>query len=166
MQPRPQSEAVMKPSEIVEAIVSTLPGVLPKSSWGETALFYNPGKVLPNGIYFCTIKDHDGENDKSSHLDREGIFRVAIGLKAETYSELFGPRPSRPEKGGIVDTGHDFDRVNQLMPHPVYAWMGWVQILSPTKEVFDDVLPLIAEAHHAAVVKFNKKTAFKPSGGT
>ena len=22
--------------------------------------------------------------------------------------------------------------MNSLIPHPVYAWMGWVQILSPT----------------------------------
>jgi hypothetical protein len=52
----------MNPSEIAEAIVSRLPGIVPKTSWGETALFYNADKLLPNGVYFCTIKDHDGEN--------------------------------------------------------------------------------------------------------
>ena len=149
----------MNPSEIVEEIVSRLPGVAPKASWGETALFYNPDNLLPNGVYFCTIKEHDGENDKSSNLNRKGVFRVAIGLSTETYVRLFGPKPSRPEKGGIVNTGHDFARVNEFMPHPIYAWMGWAQILSPTKESFTDILPFIEEAHRTAVVKFNKKTA-------
>ena len=153
----------MNPSEIAEAIVSRLPGIVPKTSWGETALFYNPDKLLPNGVYFCTIKDHDGENDRSSNLNREGIFRVAIGLNAETYVRLFGPKPSRPEKGGIVNSGHDFTRINELMPHPVYAWMGWAQILSPSRERFDEILPLIAEAHTVAMEKFNKKTAVKPA---
>ncbi len=64
----------MSPNQIIEEIVRRLPGVVPKSSWGETSLFYNPGKLLPNGVYFCTIKDHDGENDQSSNLNREGIF--------------------------------------------------------------------------------------------
>jgi hypothetical protein len=156
----------MTPGEIAAAIVSSLPGVVPKTSWGETALFYNPGNTLPNGVYFCTLKDHDGKNDRSSNLDREGVFRLAIGLNAETYLRLFGPKPSRPEKGGIVNTGHDFTRVNALMPHPVYAWMGWAQVLSPTEKGFNDVLPLVEEAFHAAAAKFNKRTASMAHQGT
>ncbi len=148
----------MHAEEIVATIVARLPGVVPKSSWGETALFYNPGRLLPNGVYFCTIKDHDGEHDRSSHLNREGIFRVALGLGAESYVGLFGPRPRRPPKGGAVNSGHDFTRVNELMPHPVYAWMGWVQILSPTQERFDEIFPLIEEAHRGAMTKFEFRT--------
>ncbi len=148
----------MSPNDIVHEIVSKLPGVSPKSSWGETSLFYNPGARLPNGVYFCTIKDHDGENDKSSHLDRDGVFRVAIGLTPRRYEILFGQKPSRPVKGGRVSTGHDFTRENELMPHPVYAWMGWVQIINPSKDKFMQIFPYIEEAHEAAVVKFNKKT--------
>jgi hypothetical protein len=26
----------------------------------------------------------------------------------------------------------DLTRLDELVPHPVYAWMSWVQILSPT----------------------------------
>jgi hypothetical protein len=156
----------MNPSEIVEAIVSRLAGVVPKASWGETAVFYNPDNLLPNGVYFCTIKEHDGANDKSSNLNREGIFRVAIGLSAESYGRLFGPKPARPAKGGIVNTGHDFSRVNDFMPHPIYAWMSWAQILSPTQERFAEILPFIEEAHRTAVIKFNKKTAHQSSKRT
>ncbi len=147
----------MTPSQVVLHIVTQLDGVVPKTSWGETSLFYNPGLRLPHGVYFCTIKDHDGANDRASQLDRPGVFRVAIGLSGPTYLQLFGPKPKRPEKGGVVNLRHDFTALNQLMPHPVYAWMGWAQILSPTREVFAEIFPCIEEAHWSAVRKFNQK---------
>ena len=149
----------MTPEEVIQYICKHLSGVVPKASWGETSLFYNPGRVLPNGVYFCTIKQHNGENDKSSNLDREDVFRVAIGLKPTTYARLFGQRPTRPSKGGIVTSEHDFTKSNELMPHPIYAWMSWVQILSPSRDKFEDIFPLIKEAHQEAVNKFENKTA-------
>lgn len=39
------------------------------------------------------------------------------------------------------------------MPHPVYAWMGWVQVLSPSPRTFADLRPLLAEAYDAVVAK-------------
>ena len=42
---------------------------------------------------------------------------------------------ARPAKGGVVALpDYDPTRVNELMPHPIYAWMRWVQILSPKAE--------------------------------
>ena len=149
----------MQPNHSIQTICETLDGVNPKASWGETSLFYNPGLQLPNGVYFCTIKEKDGDNDKHSNLDRSGVFRVAIGLHPKTYQRLFGPKPSRPAKSGVVDTGHDFTACNVLMPHPVYAWMSWAQLLSPSQAMFDTALPYIVEAHGLAVTKFNKKVA-------
>jgi hypothetical protein len=32
------------------------------------------------------------------------------------------------------------------MPHPVYAWMRWVQILTSSREQFDRLRPLLAES--------------------
>jgi hypothetical protein len=43
-----------------EKIVASFDGVISKSSLGETALFYNLGYVLPNGVYFSTIKENNG----------------------------------------------------------------------------------------------------------
>ncbi len=151
----------MKPEKIVEKIVSDFDGVIPKSSWGETSLFYNPGKVFPNGVYFCTIKEKDGDNDKASQLDRDGVFRLSIGISKTTYENRFGLKPKRPAKGGIIDTGHDFTALNELMPHPIYGWMSWIQVLNPSISTFENILPLITEAHSNAVIKFNKKTANK-----
>lgn len=153
----------MQVKEIVSIIENSFEGVIPKSSWGETALFYNPGKIMPNGVYFCTLKEKNGENDKASKLDREGVFRLSIGITQETYEKLFGRKPKRPPKGGIVDTGHDFTALNEIMPHPIYGWIYWVQVLSPSQSTFESLFPLIAEAHANAVVKFNKKIAVKQS---
>jgi hypothetical protein len=147
----------MDPQAILDDLCATLEGVAPKRSWGETALFYNPGRALPNGVYFCTLKDRDGANDRASALDREGVFRVSIGVPPETYVRLFGPRPARPAKGGVVTTGHDFTALDVLTPHPIYAWMGWVQILSPTTAIYATVRPLIVDAHRFAAAKLRAR---------
>ncbi|MDX1591662.1 MAG: DUF6194 family protein [Balneolaceae bacterium] len=148
----------MKPEEIIQFITDNFEGVVPKSSWGETSLFYNPGSVLPNGVYFSTLKEKDGDNDKSSQLYRDGVFRLSIGVSKKTFEGLFGARPKRPPKGGIIDTGHDFTALDTLMPHPVYGWMSWVQVLNPGKNTFSELKPLLEEAHSNAVIKFRKKT--------
>ena len=142
---------------IVADVRTSFEGVVTKPSWGETALFYNPGRRLPNGVYFCTFKDRDGAHDRASALARPGVFRVSIGVLPETYVKLFGPRYARPPKGGIVDTGHDFAALDVLTPHPVYAWMGWIQILSPTQTSYVQVRPLIEEAHLIAIAKFDAR---------
>lgn len=147
----------MSPETIIQTLTTELNGVVPKSSWGETSLFYNPGKLLPNGVYFCTIKEKNGDNDKSSELNRDSVFRVSIGVGKSNYVKLFNVKPKRPEKGDIVNTGHDFTKLDELMPHPIYAWMSWVQILSPSKSSFESIFPLIKDAHASAVINFNKK---------
>jgi hypothetical protein len=147
----------MTPQDVIDIICTRFSGVVPKSSYGETSLFYNPGKQLPNGVYFCTIKEKDGANDKASNLSRDGVFRLSIGLGTENYTQRFGPKPARPPKGGIVETGYDFTAHNVLSPHPIYAWMGWAQVLNPDRDTFDALLPLIADAHQAAQRKFEKK---------
>ncbi len=147
----------MNPNEIMKRITSNFDGVVVKSSWGETSFFYNPDQLLPHGVYFCTIKEKDGANDQSSQLSRDGIYRLSFGLPKEKYVELFGRVPKRPEKGGYVKTGHDFTEINLLRPHPIYAWMGWVCVLSPTTEYFEEIFPLIHLAHRKAVQGYQKK---------
>ncbi len=75
----------MNAPEVVAALQDAFAGLTPKATWGETSLFYNPGGVLPSGVYFCTVKEHDGANDRASNLDRPGVFRVALGLPQDCY---------------------------------------------------------------------------------
>ena len=114
----------MKSKDIINRITDSFEGLSPKASWGETSLFYNPEKRLPNGIYFCTLKEKDGENDKASGLNWEGVFRLSFALKKTVYEELFGDRPKRPPKGGVIQSPHDFTEANTLMPHPALSQMG------------------------------------------
>ena len=106
-----------------------------------------------------TVKERDGANDKASQLDREGVFRLNLGVGKEKYRELFGPTPARPPKGGVVDTGHDFTALDRLTPHPIYAWMGWVSMLSPTEASFKSLLPLLDVAYRRAQNAFEKRVA-------
>jgi hypothetical protein len=151
----------MHPTEIVEKIIQEYEGVVAKPSWGETSLFYNPGATLPHGVYFCTIKEKNGPHDQASDLDREKVYRFSFGITKATFEQRFGERPKRPPKGGVVLTGHDFSALQQLMPHPVYGWMAWVQILNPDSECFKNLQSLLKEAHEQAVIKFNQKKKAK-----
>lgn len=148
----------LSPQTILDHLTLTYEGIIIKPAWGETALFYNPGQQRTHGIYFATIKEHDGTNDQASHLNRDNVFRFAFGLPITRYTQLFGPKPSRPARGHTVATHHDFTVLNQLMPHPVYAWMGWVQILSPDATTYQDLQPLLIESHMSAQYKFTRRT--------
>ena len=88
----------MKQQAIIDDLCATLDDVVPKASWGETALFYNPGRTRPNGVYFCTFKERDGEHDRASVLTRDGVFRVSIGVSPRptwSGSALARPGPRR-----------------------------------------------------------------------
>ncbi len=61
---------------------------------------------------------------KNSYLSRKGIYRVNMGIRKKTFTELFGAVPKRPSKGGIVDMNYDFTTLDKILPHPVYAWMA------------------------------------------
>ena len=47
------------------------------------------------------------------------------------------------------------------MPHPIYGWMSWVQIINPSESKFEEILELIEIAHKNATIKFMKKTTSK-----
>ena len=147
----------MELASIARYITESFPGVAPVSAWGELSFFYNPGRRLPRGVYFATLKDKDGENDRASNLQRHGVFRLNIGIDKATYRSLFGPRPARPAAGGVVSTGHDFTALDRLMPHPVYGWMSWVAVLNPGRATFESVKPLLEEGYGLAVGQFDRR---------
>lgn len=147
----------MKPDEILKYCLENFPGTVSVSSWGERGIFYNPDGKLKRGIYTLTVKEKDGDNDRSSNLDRENIYRVNFGVRKSTFIKMFGSIPQRPGKGCIVDMNYDFSSINTLLPHPVYAWMGWVCILNPSETSFKKLKPLIQEAYSYAQEKYLKR---------
>ncbi|MEP5758364.1 MAG: DUF6194 family protein [Litoreibacter sp.] len=147
----------MTPSLIIDELLHKFDGVTVVEAWGEKSLFYNPGKLLPRGVYFSTLKEKDGDNDRASHLDREGIFRLNVGTTKPLFLEQFGPPPPRPGKGGIVDGPWDYTALNTLTPHPVYGWMSWVAVLNPSADIFSEIEPLIQAAYQKAQKAFSKR---------
>jgi hypothetical protein len=153
---KPDDEA-MSVEEIASEILAMDSGIVFSSNWGERALFYNPNWVLKKGIYIATFKERDGANDRSSCLDQEGRFRLNIGLTKASYANFFGPTPKRRSAGQVVATGHDFAVCDTIMPHPIYAWMSWIAVISPTRSTLVDLKPLLLESLALAHKKFAER---------
>ena len=147
----------MTKDEIVSYLTETFEHIVPKVSWGETSFFVNPGKQLPSGTYFATIKDKDGEHDRASDLDRSGAFRLNFGPGRDAFTALFGAPPARPAKGCVIDGHWDFTECNRLVPHPVYGWMSWMAVINPDDETFHQCKPLLEKAYIRALMTTEKK---------
>lgn len=144
-------------NDVRDYITKAFPGLVLVNAWGEQSAFYNPGQRFTRGVYFCTLKEKDGDNDKASHLDRDGIWRLNFGLPKAEFIKIFGATPARPSKGGIVKGPWDFTKSDLLMPHPVYGWMGWVAVVCPSAETFEQCKPLMALAYAKSVKSFETR---------
>jgi hypothetical protein len=143
--------------DIFDYCVKNLNGTVLSKNWGERGIFYNPDGTLKKGVYVLTIKEKDGDNDNASNVNREGVFRVNLGLRKDTFQKMFSFIPKRPPAGGIVEMDYDFAQLDTIMPHPVYAWMGWVCVLNPSEQTFEKLKPLIQESYLFAQEKFKKR---------
>ena len=138
---------VLEPEAILGDLLRLDPALRRERYYGERSLFYNPGGRAPLGNIFCSIKDRDGPNDKASRLSRPGVFRFAFEMSEDTFERHFGPPPRRPPKGALLELPeHDLTALRVLTPHPVYAWMRWVQILSPAVGDLAAARPLLDES--------------------
>jgi len=147
----------MQYNDIFEYCLQNLCGTVLTENWGEQGIFYNPNGVLKKGVYILTVKQKDGENDSSSNVNRDGVYRVNLGIRKGNFVEMFGRIPKRPVAGSVVDMDYDFTVLDKIMPHPVYAWMGWICVLNPSAETFEKLKPLIAESYSFAQEKFRKR---------
>ena len=151
----------MEPAVIVQYISETFAGVNHVAKDGDSFFIYDPNRNLPANqqIPFVTLITKD-DYDTASNLAREGVYRLNIGVKPETYQSLFGDPPPFPKTGGIIQTGHDFTVSDTLLPHPIYATMGWVCILNPSEATFETKLkPMLAEAYDVVKRRVDKGAA-------
>lgn len=147
----------MEPGQILDWCLSSLDGTVLVDSWGEKGIFYNPGHVLRRGVYVLTVKEKDGDNDRASNLNRAEAFRVNLGVRKTTFQRMFGKVPARPAAGCVVAMNFDFTVFDEIIPHPVYAWMGWISVLNPSEHTFNLLKPLVQEAYEFSVEKFKKR---------
>lgn len=147
----------MNAKQLEHWILENYQGIIATNAYRERSFFYNPDGSLPKGIYLATIKESDGPNDKASHLDREGIYRLSIGIGKKHYQNLFGNVPQRPAKGGIVNLDYDFTSLEIFMPHPIYAWLGWIGINNPDNSNMDLLKHLLDISYQNVLTKFAKR---------
>lgn len=141
----------MNEAALVRYITETFDGVQVLDSEGTYYFFYDPTQTHP----FITLVTNN-KHDQASDLDRPSVFRLNIGVGSNTYRSMFGSQPAFSRDGGVVDTGHDFAALDQVMPHPIYAAMSWVCVLNPSAETFESVKLLLAEAYNQDVQKHSK----------
>ena len=125
------------PETIVHYIRETYPETDVLESGGTWFFSLDPERHFPNYATIVTNNDYDDGSD----LDREGVFRLNLGLTRPTFERLVGDAldPAAPPDYRTLDT---------LLPHPTYAAQLWISILNPSATTFRDVVvPLIAEAH-------------------
>lgn len=123
-------------STIVKFITSEFEGVEVEEANGDSFFFYDPTHMMP----FATLV-RSNVNDDASELDREGIFRLNVGVSKETFTTLFNDGSG----------SYDFAALDTIMPHPVYGKMNWICVLNPSTSTFEEVKVLLVEAYERSV---------------
>jgi hypothetical protein len=144
------NESSVNESSVVDYITKALPGVETTTAFGYTFFFYRSERKLP----FATLISSDQDYDRISNLDRQGVFRLNIGISKQTFQSLFGTAK--------VDTdSYDFTFLDVIMPHPEYAQQHFICVLSPSEATFERVRLLLAEAHAIAVRRYTSQNKNK-----
>jgi hypothetical protein len=98
------------------------------------------------------------DRDAVARLSRPGVWRLAFAMPAEAFAARFDGIPARPPKGRAVALPRwDLTRLDELAPHPVYAWMGWVQILSPSRASIDGLQLVLAQSLDLARARWHDR---------
>lgn len=121
----------------VEAFVASLANVQREDNYGYAFFFVGDDHRLA----FVTIGYEDNEFDTVSNLNREGVFRVNIGISKATFESLLGDTSTDDV---------DYAVLNVFLPHPHYAKQHFISILNPSGENADVTKQLIVEAHALA----------------
>jgi len=140
----------MDETALIQFITDTFAGIQIAEGGGNRFFYYGPdGKIPEKTFPFATLVTAD-DYDTVSNLSRPGVYRLNIGLSRETFVSLLGAVPSAPKDGGIVETGHDFAALDQIMPHPIYGHLCWICVLNPGDATSPIVQRLLAEAYGKA----------------
>jgi hypothetical protein len=120
-----------------------LPEVTSANSFGYILFFYGEERMTP----FVSIADSDNDYDNVSNLNREGVFRLNIGVNVKSYQLLF---PNVREEV-------DYCQLNVFMPHPYYSAQNFICILNPSGSELDRTMGFIQEAYEIAKGRYERK---------
>lgn len=129
----------------VEAFVSSLENVQREETFGYAFFFVGEDHRVP----FVSISDSDNDYDTVSNLNREGVFRLNIGVGRETFKSLLGDYDPATIDYALLDT---------FLPHPEYAKQHFVCILNPSGDNVETTKKLIVEAHDIAASRLQRRS--------
>lgn len=140
---------------IVQYLTQTFANVHVIATEDTYFFFYGP-MADDNKFPFATLVTNDA-HDQASDLEREGVFRLNMGVSKATFLSLFGTRVPRPTEEGIIEAGYDYTALDTLMPHPVYGNMYWVCVLNPAPATYPQVQRLLTEAYEMTVAQARRR---------
>src|SRR3989442_1427612 len=107
----------MNEDSLADYISNELEGVDVLADKDDRYFYYDPRREIPHDrrMPFATLMTTDAY-DSASNLSRPGVFRLNIGIAKETYRSLFGPPPKPAADWGVVETGHDYSVLGQVIP--------------------------------------------------
>ncbi|MBI1257953.1 MAG: hypothetical protein GC204_10815 [Chloroflexi bacterium] len=135
---------MMNQSE-VEAFVEQLENVQREENFGYIFYFVGDDHLVP----FVSIAAFDNDYDRVSNLDRDGVFRINIGVSRETFNTLVGRTQAEI----------DYTSLNVFLPHPEYAKQHFVCILNPSGANEETTKKLMVEAHDIAAARLERRAS-------
>ncbi|QBI55782.1 hypothetical protein EKD16_20095 [Streptomonospora litoralis] len=126
----------------------------PEIAWGDHFFYYAPdGQVPRREQPYATIVTKDYPDEPVSGLDDPGRWRLNVHVGKERSAELLGARPE--SAGEPVDYGAE----DTLIPHPVYADLGWIAIVVPGARTSETAIGLLRQAHADAQRRYERRRA-------
>ena len=141
---------------VVRFITETFPGVDVVTAMGATFFSLDPERHWPNFATIVTTDEHD-MGTPSNLTARPEVYRLNIGVSRQTFDRV---------AGGVAEP--DYEALDRVLPHPVYAQQHWVSILNPSVARFETaVKPLLREAHdRLAATRARHQDGRLPGGST
>lgn len=124
----------------------------PKVAWGDSFFYYAPDGVVPRTQPFATIVTKNYPDDTTSRLDRPDTFRLNIWAGAEEYRRLIETEPK-----DAITPQVDASAVDVILPHPLYARMGWLAVVNPGGNSANAVEELLRSAYEQARRRFHRR---------
>ena len=128
----------------VEAFITGMENIQQETAFSYLFFFVGDDHRLP----FVTIANSDNDYDNVSNLNRDGVFRINIGISKETFQNLMGHSNS---------DCLDYSALNVFLPHPDYAAQHFVCILNPSDENSETTKNLLMEAYAIAAKRLLRK---------
>jgi hypothetical protein len=137
----PTPESIREEIEALDGVVSV--------RLNDDIFFYDPDRVGDSArkVPMATLVSSNAY-DQHSDLDREGVFRLNLGVDRNTFLDLFGMKAS-----GLAP---DYTALDVIMPHPDYGNSYFLCVLNPDRTM-PKVRQLLTKAREVAANRYRSR---------